>query len=172
MARFATACLLFLLMVLVACAAPAPEPAQAVPAQSDAAAPVQQPAPATPTPAAAPEAAQPADAKPTRRKLPPLRTGGPHPPERVGDRKPDPHTTPVQIDYSCRTDADCTVKNVGNCCGYYPACVNVDSPTDPEGVQRQCAKDGMVSVCGWAEISSCSCVQGRCQGNTSGAAVQ
>lgn len=170
MARFATACLLSLLTVLAACAAPAPGPADAAAARPDA--PAEQTPATTPAPAATPEAAQPGEAKPARPKLPPLRTGGPHPPERVGDRKPDPNVAPVQVNYSCRTDADCAVKNVGNCCGYYPACVNVDSPTDPEGVQRQCAKEGMASVCGWAEISSCSCVQGRCQGNTSGAAVQ
>ncbi|MGH8077264.1 MAG: hypothetical protein ACREPE_08075 [Lysobacter sp.] len=68
-----------------------------------------------------------------------------------------------KVDSSCRTDADCTVKNVGNCCGYYPACVNVNSPTDPQGVQAQCAKDGMASVCGFQEISGCQCVQGQCR---------
>ncbi|HEY0503617.1 MAG TPA: hypothetical protein VGD42_08985 [Lysobacter sp.] len=155
---------------MAACAAPAPESATAVAARSDGTVPAE---PATaPPPAATPDEAQAGGPARTRPKPPPLRTGGPLPPERVGDRKPDPNTTPVQINDRCRTDADCTVKNVGNCCGYYPACVNVDSPTDPEGVQRQCAKSGMASVCGWEEISSCSCVQGHCQGNSSGAAVQ
>lgn len=70
---------------------------------------------------------------------------------------------PVKVDVSCKTDADCTVKNVGNCCGYYPACVNVNSPTDPKGVQAECAKSGMMSVCGWQEISGCSCKQGKCE---------
>src|SRR5436190_6985686 len=27
---------------------------------------------------------------------------------------------PSTVDASCKTDADCTVKNVGNCCGYFP----------------------------------------------------
>jgi hypothetical protein len=67
------------------------------------------------------------------------------------------------INRSCKTDADCTVKNVGNCCGYYPACVNVNSPTDPKGVQAECAKKGMMSVCGFPDISSCSCKQGQCE---------
>lgn len=70
---------------------------------------------------------------------------------------------PAQIDSSCKVDADCTVKNVGNCCGYYPACVNVNSPTNPEAVQAECARTGMASVCGFREISSCSCVSGQCQ---------
>jgi hypothetical protein len=69
----------------------------------------------------------------------------------------------VAIDRSCKTDADCMVKNVGNCCGYYPACVNVNSPTNPKGVQAECAKKGMMSVCGFPDISSCSCKQGQCE---------
>ena len=72
---------------------------------------------------------------------------------------------PVQIDRSCHSDADCTVKNVGNCCGYYPSCVNLDSPTDPARVQAQCARSGMASVCGFPAISHCQCVNNRCQGS-------
>ena len=74
-----------------------------------------------------------------------------------------PTAATVQIDRSCSTDAECTVKNVGNCCGYYPACVNVDSPTDPEGVKAQCAKSGMASVCGFPSITQCQCVAGQCE---------
>ncbi len=110
------------------------------------------------TPAPAPGASAPAgppdvdDAPPTvhRGPIPGAPTlGGP-----AGD---------AAVDRSCTTDADCTVKNVGNCCGYYPACVNVDSPTDPEGVQAQCAAEGRMGVCGFPEISGCQCVQGTCQ---------
>jgi hypothetical protein len=68
----------------------------------------------------------------------------------------------IVVDSSCRTDADCTVKNVGNCCGHYPACVNVNSPTDPAGVQASCQARGMMSVCGFPAIAGCSCVQGQC----------
>ena len=64
------------------------------------------------------------------------------------------------------SSADCAVKNVGNCCGYYPACVNRNSPTDPQGVQAQCAKKGMMSVCGFQEIASCTCQAGRCEGQS------
>ncbi|MGQ4660090.1 hypothetical protein [Lysobacter sp. F6437] len=71
----------------------------------------------------------------------------------------------VEINRSCSTDAECTVKDVGNCCGHYPACVNVDSPTDPEGVKAQCAKSGMASVCGFPAITSCQCVAGECKGS-------
>lgn len=67
-----------------------------------------------------------------------------------------------EVDFSCSTDADCAIKNVGNCCGYYPACVNVDSPTFPEQVMAECAKNDMQSVCGFRDIAGCQCVEGRC----------
>lgn len=101
-----------------------------------------------------------------------MTTGGRLPPERVDGRNPDPSADPIAIDATCKTDADCTVKNVGNCCGYYPACVNVNSPTDPKGVQAECAKKGMASVCGFPEISSCNCTQGRCEAAPGGAQVR
>lgn len=66
------------------------------------------------------------------------------------------------VDYSCRSDADCAVKNVGNCCGYYPACVNKDSETFPEQVKEQCTREGRMAICGFREISECICTQGRC----------
>jgi hypothetical protein len=70
------------------------------------------------------------------------------------------------LDYSCSSDSDCEVKNVGNCCGYYPACVNKDSQTDPEAVRAECQKEGRAGVCGFPSINSCQCVQGRCEGSS------
>ncbi|WP_407354229.1 hypothetical protein [Luteimonas sp. R10] len=70
---------------------------------------------------------------------------------------------PLQLDRSCRADSDCAVKNVGNCCGYFPACVNREAQPDPEAVRARCAETGMASVCGFREISACSCVQNRCE---------
>src|SRR3546814_9729547 len=58
------------------------------------------------------------------------------------------------IEYGCKADSDCAVKNVGNCCGAMPACVNKDSPVDPAAVQSQCAKDGRVGVCRSEEHTS------------------
>ncbi|MEJ7747206.1 MAG: hypothetical protein WKF61_10765, partial [Luteimonas sp.] len=55
--------------------------------------------------------------------------------------------TPVVINQSCRTNADCVVKDVGSCCGAMPACVNRNSRPDPAAVQAQCAKAGRVSAC-------------------------
>ena len=65
-----------------------------------------------------------------------------------------------QIDTRCRSNADCAVKNVGNCCGAMPACV--DSPTDPQAVQAQCQAKGMMGLCGFREISACQCDNGQC----------
>nr|WP_241093423.1 hypothetical protein [Xanthomonas sp.] len=73
-----------------------------------------------------------------------------------------PRGLPVKVDTTCRSDADCTVKNVGNCCGAMPACVNRDSPTDPQGVQAQCQASGRMSVCGSRAIGGCQCVSGQC----------
>jgi len=94
--------------------------------------------------------------------LVPPRMSDPLPPEVLPE--------PAALDRSCRSDADCTVKNVGNCCGYYPSCVNVNSPTDPAGVQAECAARGMSSVCGFPEVSGCRCVSGQCRDVTGGAA--
>jgi hypothetical protein len=151
-----------LLGLLAACAAPAPE-ADREAAGGDGAAGKRDAV--EPTPASAP-ADPPAKPAGTIRQ-----TGGPLPPERIEDRPVPPDAgkpatgkpAPAAPDASCRTDADCTVKNVGNCCGYYPACVNVNARTDPEGVRAACAKDGMAGMCGFPEIRSCSCMQGSCQ---------
>jgi hypothetical protein len=92
------------------------------------------------------------------------------PPRMSDPLPPEVLPEPVALDRSCRTDADCTVKNVGNCCGYYPSCVNVNSPTDPAAVQAECAARGISSVCGFPEISGCQCVSGQCRDVTGGAA--
>ncbi len=70
---------------------------------------------------------------------------------------------PPEPSRACKVDADCAVKNVGNCCGYYPACVNREAPTFPEQVKAACARDGMSSICGFAEISACRCVENLCE---------
>ena len=84
------------------------------------------------------------------------------PGQATGPAGPTPVGSPSNPDRSCKSDADCTVKNVGNCCGYYPMCVNLNAKTDPEAVRDACSKRGVASVCGFPEISSCSCVQGTC----------
>lgn len=79
-----------------------------------------------------------------------------------GDDHKQSSETPT-IDRSCQTNSDCVVKDIGSCCGYQPACVNKNSPTDPEAVKARCAKEGISSICGFQEIESCQCVQGSCQ---------
>lgn len=78
-------------------------------------------------------------------------------PQRLPDIGGDPSL-------SCKTDADCAIKDVGSCCGYNPRCVNIDSQTFPEQVQAKCAKDGRVGICGFPSISGCECVAGKCAG--------
>ena len=90
-------------------------------------------------------------------------TGKPLIAQPAGDAGPAPAgSAPGTVDDACTTDADCAVKNVGSCCGYYPACVNKDSPTFPEQVQAECAKNDLMSVCGFRDITGCQCVDGRC----------
>lgn len=89
-------------------------------------------------------------------------TSEPYPPRQVSQA--------VAVDYSCRSQSDCAVKDVGNCCGAMPACVNKDSPTDPQAVRAQCAANGQMGICGFQEISSCQCVSGRCESAQSGGA--
>lgn len=73
-----------------------------------------------------------------------------------------PASTRTEVDTRCSRDSDCAVKNVGNCCGYFPGCVHKDSPTFPEQVKLQCEKEGTMGICGFREIASCMCVEGRC----------
>ncbi|MEO1480885.1 MAG: hypothetical protein AAFU77_02185 [Myxococcota bacterium] len=68
----------------------------------------------------------------------------------------------MAADVNCQTHADCAVKNVGNCCGYFPRCVNAEFEPDPAAVKRHCEEKGMVSTCGFVEIASCRCTAGRC----------
>lgn len=93
---------------------------------------------------------------------PPAPPAPPSAPPMSSPTPPRPVRAEVTVDTSCKTSADCAVKNVGNCCGAMPACVNKDSPTDPAAVQAACAAKGMMSVCGFAEISACQCDNGQC----------
>lgn len=78
--------------------------------------------------------------------------------EKIVDNKPG------EVDFSCKNNSDCKIKDVGSCCGYRPACVNKDSKTFPAKVKAQCAKDGMAGICGFPSISSCTCTNNKCEG--------
>lgn len=130
-------------LLLVGCTAPTSTP--------------ELPSAAPAAPAAAERLAEPLVAAPPAATLPAAETA--------------PRSDASNPSRSCKTDSDCAVKNVGNCCGAFPSCVNKDAKTDPAAVQAQCAKAGMASVCGFQEVSGCQCVQGECQNITSGAVV-
>ncbi len=74
-----------------------------------------------------------------------------------------PFASPGALQTHCTVASDCAVKNVGNCCGYFPACVNKDSPVDPDAVRAECERNGTSSVCGWKDIQACECTQGQCR---------
>ena len=132
---------LLVALSLTACSAPAPSP--------------ETPQAATTTPASPAPKAAPAPAAPTTTA----------PVEHAGN------ATPMSPDRTCKTDADCAVKDVGSCCGAFPLCVNKDAKVDPAAVRAQCAKDGMASTCGFQEVGGCQCVQGRCENLPNGAPV-
>ncbi len=67
------------------------------------------------------------------------------------------------VDYACELDSDCEVRNVGNCCGYYPRCVSASFTPDLEAVAAYCEESGVMAVCGWPEITSCRCVDNTCR---------
>lgn len=127
--------------LLAACSSPEPAPA------ADAAA----PAAATPAPAAATAAETPAPAPTAQFPTPGMHSEALEP-------------VAIAMDLSCTSDSDCVVKNVGNCCGQFNACVNRGSPADPSAVMAQCAKEGKMSMCGSPVIAGCACVQGECRG--------
>lgn len=77
--------------------------------------------------------------------------------------------SPLAPDTRCARDADCTVKNVGNCCGAYPACVSTGARVDPDAVAADCARRGLASVCGFREVTACRCVANRCEAAPQGA---
>lgn len=71
------------------------------------------------------------------------------------------------IDYSCSADADCDIKDVHNCCGYFPKCVNKNAKTDPDYVRKACG-EGLASVCGFPAIDGCKCAEKKCSGTFQG----
>ncbi|MFW5852543.1 MAG: hypothetical protein ACOCUR_00775 [Nanoarchaeota archaeon] len=68
------------------------------------------------------------------------------------------------INYSCTSDSDCTIKDIHNCCGYFPSCVSRDSKTSPEKVKLLCELSERNAVCGFPSINSCVCNNGVCDG--------
>lgn len=69
----------------------------------------------------------------------------------------------ANIDTSCQTDADCVIKNVGNCCGELPKCVNEDYVADPDFVSEKCKDEDLFSGCGFVAFNSCECKDNNCK---------
>lgn len=67
----------------------------------------------------------------------------------------------------CETDADCVVKNVGNCCGYYPQCVHREVQPSPATIKAICESEQRQSICGFEEPTGCQCVSNKCQAGAS-----
>lgn len=102
-------------------------------------------------------------------RAPELPTPSPDVPYGAPPALADAGASPLAPDTRCTRDADCTVKNVGNCCGAYPACVNTAAHVDPAAVAADCARRGLASVCGFREVTACRCVANRCEAAPQGA---
>ena len=68
------------------------------------------------------------------------------------------------IEYSCQVNSDCVIRDVRNCCGYYPKCINRNSDTKPELVQELCRLTDTMAICGFPTINSCVCNNNVCEG--------
>jgi hypothetical protein len=151
------------------CAAQSPETPSPPSTQPSPAAPTAQPAPAAPAPASIVVP----DTAPVAATAPKTPTAPPASAEKTKDALADktPSLDPSAPDRRCKVDSDCAVKDVGNCCGRFPMCVNKNAKTDPAAVSAQCAKQGMASICGFEEITACQCVDGQCKNAGNGASV-
>ncbi len=69
----------------------------------------------------------------------------------------------ASINYSCNIDSDCTIKDVHNCCGYYPSCTNKDALVNATLVSNLCQEEGLSGVCGFPSINSCKCINNKCE---------
>ena len=107
--------------------------------------------PVTPTPSSAPSAVVPS---------PPVPSAAPPTPDAHFDSSLKAHAA---LTFDCASDTDCAIKDVGNCCGSYPACVSADSPVDAAAVARECADKNVAGICGFPVIEACVCSAGRCE---------
>lgn len=158
---FRLGCALLMLSTLFACAGEREDPANRpeLPAATN-------PAP----PAGASSPAVDAGGTPGASSLPTAPGATPPPPPVPSSVAPTPAGTfdsslkaHADLTFACATASDCAIKDVGNCCGSYPACVNADSPVDSAAVARECADKGLSGVCGYPVIDACVCNAGRCE---------
>lgn len=69
------------------------------------------------------------------------------------------------IDYSCTQNLDCEIKDVSNCCGYYPECVNKNAIVNSTFVMEECQKEALGGACGFPSINTCKCENNLCVGH-------
>ncbi|HMB56816.1 MAG TPA: hypothetical protein VKM35_06365 [Arenimonas sp.] len=150
--RIRTACTTALLLILAACAA----------SQGNGTAPSAAAPPLASTPTTTASSASASTSAPTPAPATTVMTTTPATDIAAAITTPAKKFQIAAIDQHCKTDADCAIKDVGSCCGYRPACVNIDSKTHPEQVKAQCAKSGQMGICGFPSISGCQCVSGQC----------
>ncbi len=67
----------------------------------------------------------------------------------------------ISKDY-CEQDSDCVVKDVHNCCGYYPRCVNKNYTPNITEVEKSCQEQKALGSCGYLEITNCKCIENKC----------
>jgi hypothetical protein len=167
-ARRWPAVVLLAMGLLVGCAAQSPDSRESPASKSETVGSTIDPSAATPPTQPSPTGASPANpASPTPTPI----KGGKRAVEADLLAGQAPGLDPGSPDRACNTDSDCAVKDVGNCCGYYPMCVSKNAKTNPEAVRAQCAKSGMASICGFQEVTGCQCVKGRCENLADGAQV-
>ncbi|MEL6544448.1 MAG: hypothetical protein AAFQ82_07465, partial [Myxococcota bacterium] len=158
---------LIALLLAFGCSDPTPpEPAPA-PVQTGAAPTVTEPPTQPPVPEAGPAEPEPKTNAPSKAELAErLRKAAKSRGKQV--KAQAPKVGSESIDLSCSVASDCAVKNVGNCCGYFPRCVNVDFKPDPDRVKKECEREGRMGICGFVEIESCECVDQQCVAADSG----
>jgi hypothetical protein len=151
------ASVLILAAALVACAGGEPAASGNAGSSGGSAAASPAPAPATqPSPAANPT---PADEAAVPATVPTPADAG----ASVALPYPSDLAAHAGLRIDCQQDSECAVKDVGNCCGRYDACVRADSQPDPTAVQAECATTGMAGICGFPVIEACVCAAGTCQ---------
>ena len=69
----------------------------------------------------------------------------------------------ADLNRSCKVDADCEVKDVGNCCGYLPQCVNKAAAINKQLVSQLCKEQLIMGTCGVQLIESCKCEMSQCR---------
>ena len=72
------------------------------------------------------------------------------------------------IDYSCNSDSDCVIKDVGLCCGQYNRCMNSDAVTDLDFVSASCSNGDGINFGCQIQTNGCLCVNHVCNSRYNG----